>query len=307
MAIRRLRAIHFPMSEANPTWSVKDRNCIVTGATSGIGEATARGLLNAGASVTMVVRSAEKAQRTATSLRNETGNPAIDFVLCDFASFASIRTAAAEILERMQRIDVLINNAGVVNLERELTQDGLEAVYGVNHLGYFLFTNLLLARIRESAPARIINVASHAHKFAKIDFDDLEGERNWGSMSAYGQSKGCNILFTRELARRLEGSGVTANSLHPGGVSTGLGANNQGLFSQLIHPIAMFFMKSPDKGARTSIHLATSAEVTDVSGRYFANCREVSSTGQTRDMELAARLWEISARQCGLGAEAQAG
>lgn len=295
------------MDETSPAWSVKDKHCIVTGATSGIGEATARGLLKSGASVTMVVRSREKAERTSEALRRDTGNPAVDFVLCDFASLASIRAAAAEILERMPRIDVLINNAGIVNLERELTLDGIEAVYGVNHLGYFLFTNLLLARVRESAPARIINVSSHAHKFAKVDLDDLEGKESWGSMSAYGRSKGCNILFTRELARRLEGSGVTANSLHPGGVSTGLGANNQGLFTRLIHPVAMLFMKSPDKGARTSVYLATSPEVSDVSGRYFANCREVSSTSQTRDRELAARLWEISARQCGLETTAQAG
>ena len=295
------------MSENRESWDVKDKTCVISGATSGIGHATARGLLDAGAHVTMVVRSKDKAEAACTELATASGNPNIDFVICDFSSFASMRAAATELLARLPRIDILINNAGIVNLERELTHDGIEAVYGVNHLGYFLFTDLLLPRLRESAPARIVNVASHAHKFAKIEIDDLEGTQSWSSLAAYGRSKGCNILFTRELARRLEGSGITVNALHPGGVSTGLGANNQGWFARIIHPVAMLFMKSPEKGARTSIFLATSDAVSGVSGGYFANCREASSTPQTQDMALAQRLWEISEGQCGLASAAGAG
>ncbi|MFP6664699.1 MAG: SDR family oxidoreductase [Deltaproteobacteria bacterium] len=285
-------------------WDVRGKRCLVTGGTSGIGEATAAGLLRAGAEVTLVVRSRVKAEATRESLQKKTGNAAIEIVLCDFASFASIRRATAEILDRYPRIDVLVNNAGIVNLKREETRDGIEATFGVNHLGYFLFTRQLLERLRESAPSRIVNVASHAHKFSKIDFDDLQAEKNWGSMAAYGRSKGCNILFTRELARLLDGSGVTANALHPGGVSTGLGSNNQGLLASLIQPIAMLFMKSAAKGARTSIYLATSDEVSGKSGGYFANCREASSSPQTQDDALARRLWAISEELCALEATA---
>jgi len=279
-------------------WDVRGKRCLVTGATSGIGEATAAGLLRAGAEVTLVVRSRLKAEVTRERLQQTTGNSAIEIVLCDFASFASIRAAAAEVLERYPRIHVLVNNAGIVNLHREETQDGIEATFGVNHLGYFLFTRELLARLRESAPSRIVNVASHAHKLTKINFDDLQAEKSWGSMTAYGRSKGCNILFTRELARLLDGSGVTANALHPGGVGTGLGSNNSGAFIGVVRSLAMAFMKSAAKGARTSIYLATSDEVSGTSGRYFANCRETGIGKQTRDAELARRLWTISENLC---------
>lgn len=289
------------------TWNVRGKRCVVTGATSGIGEATARGLLEADAAVTLIARSETRANQTISRLKEETGRKEIDFILADFASFESIRQGAAEVLERYPAIDVLVNNAGIVNLQREETADGIEATFGVNHLGYFLFTQLLLPRLIASAPARIVNVASHAHKFSSIDFSDLQAKKKYGSMTAYGRSKGCNILFTNELARRLEGTGVTANSLHPGGVNTGLGSNNPGRLVRLLRPLAMVFMKTPASGARTSLYLATSNDVAGLSGRYFANCKETGSSQQTRDPDLASRLWGISEELCGEAAQPLSG
>ena len=214
-------------------------------------------------------------------------------LLCDFASQRSIRAAAEEVLARFPAIHVLVNNAGVVNLKRQVTEDGLEATFAVNHLGYFLFTTLLMDRIITSAPTRIVSVASDAHKFGAVDFDDLQSEKRFGAMRVYGQSKGCNILFTVELAKRLEGTGVTANAVHPGAVNTGLGANSGPLMAML-QKVAMVFMKSPAAGADTSVYLAASPEVEGMSGGYFFKRKPRTSTVQTRDPELAKRLWTIS-------------
>ena len=281
-------------------WNVKGKRCLVTGATSGIGEATALGLARAGANVTLVARNATKAAATRARLAEVAPDSPADIVLCDFASFASIRAAAEEILAAYPRIDCLVNNAGVFILEREETTDGIESTFAVNHLGYFLFTRLLLQRLLTSAPARIVNVASHAHKFVSLDLDNLEPRENYSGMAAYGISKACNILFTGELARRIDGTGVTANSLHPGGVSTGLGSNNTGWLSSLIRPIAMLVMKTPDKGAHTSLHLAMSDSLSQTSGLYFANRRVSQPKAFARDPETAQRLWKISEQLCGL-------
>ena len=281
-------------------WKIAGKRCLVTGATSGIGEATALGLAKAGARVTLVARNAAKAEETRQRLAAEAPESPADIVLCDFSSFASIRAAAEEILERHARIDCLVNNAGVFMLDRQETQDGIEATFGVNHLGYFLFTRLLLPRLLESSPARIVNVASHAHKFVSFDVENLQPTENFSGITAYGVSKACNILFTGELARRLEGTGVTANSLHPGGVSTGLGSNNSGWLANLIQPLAMMVLKTPAKGARTSLHLAMEDSVSQKSGLYFANRRISQPRAFATDPATAQRLWEVSEKLCGL-------
>jgi retinol dehydrogenase 12 len=202
------------------------KTCIVTGASAGIGQAIAQGLAARGAHVILVCRSRARAEATQHAMRTATGNSAIDIALADLSSQADIRRLAQELLRRYPRIHALINNAGVVNTKRTVTVDGLETVFAVNHLAYFLLTQLLLPRLVESAPARIVNVASDAHHWDTLDFADLQNHRRYRGLKVYGQSKLCNLLFTRELARRIAGTGVTVNSLHPGGVATGLGWNN---------------------------------------------------------------------------------
>jgi NAD(P)-dependent dehydrogenase (short-subunit alcohol dehydrogenase family) len=198
-------------------------------------------------------------------------------------------------------LHLLINNAGLGNTKRIVTEDGIEMVFAVNHLAYFLLTMLLLDRIKQSAPARIVNVASEAHRFGTINFDDLGGERSYKTFGAYGQSKLANILFSYELARRLAGSGVTVNCLHPGGIASGLWTNN-GRLAQFIMKAGRPFLKTPEQGAQTTIHLASSAKVEGVSGKYYANCREKTSNKESYDLNVARRLWDISERMTGVGA-----
>jgi len=279
-------------------WSLDGRRCIVTGATSGIGRATAVGLARAGARVAIVCRDPVRGAETVAEIHERTGNDAVEVFRADLASQGSIRQVAREILTRCPRIDVLVNNAGVVEWRRRETVDGIESMWAVNHLAYFQLTNLLLDRIRESAPARIVNVASGAHQcVSHLDPDDPApaGERlRW--WQAYGRSKLGNLLFTRELARRLEGSGVTANALHPGAVSTRLGTQNGWWAQALVAPLGLFF-RTPEKGAETSLHLARASEVGGVSGRYFADCRETTPSRLAQDDALVAQLWDTSARQ----------
>jgi NAD(P)-dependent dehydrogenase (short-subunit alcohol dehydrogenase family) len=221
-------------------------------------------------------------------------------VLADLASLAEVRRAAAEILASCPRIDVLVNNAGIVNLRRERSADGLEATFAVNHLAPFLLTNLLLDRLRESAPARIVNVASEAHRVGRVDLDDLQHERRrYGWMKVYGASKLANLFFTYDLARRLEGTGVTANCLHPGAVYTGLARNN-GRLASFVYTLGRFVMKSPERGAETSIHLACAPELERVTGSYFENRKPRRSSAASQDPELARGLWEASERLTGL-------
>ena len=278
---------------AGAAWNVRDKLCIVSGATNGIGKQTALALASQGARVVVVARSRAKGDATVSQISEATSDGKVELLLCDFASQRSIRAAAEEVLARFPAIHVLVNNAGVMNLRREVTEDGLEATFAVNHLGYFLFTTLLTDRIIASAPARIVSVASDAHKFGAVDFDDLQSEKRFGAMRVYGQSKGCNLLFNVELAKRLEGTGVTANAVHPGAVSTGLGANSGPLMA-MIQKVAMVFMKSSAAGADTSVYLAASPEVEGVSGGYFFKRKPRTSTAQTRDPALAKRLWTLS-------------
>jgi NAD(P)-dependent dehydrogenase (short-subunit alcohol dehydrogenase family) len=277
------------MAEAN----LEGRTCLVTGATSGIGEETAVGLARCGARVILVARNRERGEASVARVKTKTGNTAVELLLADLASQEEIRELAGQVLERCPALHVLVNNAAVVHLSRETTVDGYETTFAVNHLAYFLLTRLLLDRLVESRPARIVNVASGGHKYGELDFDDLQSERTYSWMRVYGTSKLANILFTYELARRLEGTGVTANCLHPGAVSTGLGMNN-GRLGRIVIPLLRPFFLTPEAGARTSIYLTSSDEVKNVSGKYFLKCRPKASSPDSYDEALARRLWEKS-------------
>ncbi len=275
---------------ANDKIDMSGKVCVVTGANSGIGKETAEGLARMGATVVMVCRDRERGQAALEEIKSKSGNRSVELMICDFASQAQIRKLAEEFKQKHNRLDVLINNAGLVLTRRAVTEDGLESTFAVNHLGYFLLTNLLLDVIKQSAPARIVNVALTAHRSATIDFNDLQGERSYSTMRAYGQSKLANILFTYELARRLEGSGVTANCLHPGIIGTNIFRAAPGILSAA----AKLIFKSPKKGAETSLYLAASPEVAQVTGKYFDDKKVVSSSPESYDKAVAERLWQVS-------------
>jgi len=279
------------------------RTCLITGATSGIGRAAALALAGLGASLVLVGRSRERGERVVAEIERATGNHDVALLLADLSSQADVRQLAKEFLAAGRPLHVLLNNAGVVNLRRETSVDGVETTFAVNHLAYFLLTLLLLPRLKESAPARIVNVASDAHAQAggRLDFEDLESRKRYSMMRVYGKSKLANILFTRELARRLEGTGVTANCLHPGFVGSNFAKNNgaiAGLAMTLLRP----FARTPEKGAETAVYLASSPEVAGVSGKYFVDCRPRQPKDFARNDDDARRLWEVSERLCGLTA-----
>jgi NAD(P)-dependent dehydrogenase (short-subunit alcohol dehydrogenase family) len=270
--------------------------CLVTGATLGIGKETALGLARKGAHVVIVGRDEARTRETAAWVAKESGNAQVDFLVADLSSQAEVRRVAAAFVGIYPRLDVLINNAGAIFMKRELTVDGVERTWALNHLAEFLLTQLLLDKLAASAPARIVNVSSDAHTAGAIAFDNLQGERKYGGMRAYAQSKLANILFTFALARRLAGKGVTANCLHPGVVSTGFGHNTPGLVNTVLN-LARPFLLTAEKGAATSIYLASSPEVANVSGKYFVRCRPTASSKQSTDVALQERLWELSERQ----------
>jgi NAD(P)-dependent dehydrogenase (short-subunit alcohol dehydrogenase family) len=273
--------------------------CLITGATSGIGLVAARELVRRGARVVLVGRSPARAEAAVSLVRSATGNPDVEFLLADLSSQQQVRELARQFRAKYPRLDVLVNNAGGIWMRRELTVDGIERTFAVNHLAYFLLTNLLLDTLTPSAPARIVNVSSRAHWRATLDFDDLMGERGYGGWKQYCRSKLMNLLFTYELARRLEGTGVTVNALHPGWVATGFAANN-GWKGHLIRLAARLFALTPEQGARTLVYLASSPEVAGVSGRYFARERAVPSSPASHDQAAARRLWDLSAAMTGL-------
>ena len=278
----------------------KQRTFVVTGATSGIGRATALGLAKLGTRLILVGRDATRGAETLAEIERATGRTDLELVLGDFARREELRRVADELLARTDAIHLLVNNAGVTMLSRTTTPDGLETTFAVNHLGYFVLTGLLLPRRLAAAPdARIVNVASDAHRWGVLDFDDLQNERAYKWMRVYGQSKTANILFTRELARRLAGRGVTVNAVHPGAVSTRLG-RGQGAFADALQRVIGVFMKSPEQGAATSLHVATAPELAEVTGRYFANRREKQPEPHATDEAAARRLWEVSEQLTGL-------
>jgi NAD(P)-dependent dehydrogenase (short-subunit alcohol dehydrogenase family) len=275
------------------------KTVLVTGASSGIGRATALGLADEGARLLLVGRTPERCEETLASIRRRTGRDDAVMLRADLSSQKEVRRLAEEVLALAERLHVLVNNAGVTLLRRETTEDGLEATFATNHLAYFLLTGLLLPRLRASAPARIVNVASEAHRFAPIDWDDLQSERRYRGLRVYGRSKTANILFTQELARRIAGSGVTANSLHPGGIRSNLG-RSEGRIAEAVRRLVGLFLKPPEEGARTSLYLASAPEVEGRSGGYFVDCRERAPAAHASDPELARRLWEKSEELTGL-------
>jgi NAD(P)-dependent dehydrogenase (short-subunit alcohol dehydrogenase family) len=272
---------------------MRDKVCLVTGATSGIGLVAARELARQGARVVIVGRHQARCDATVQQIQSQTGSRQVEVLLADLSSQRQVRELARQFRERHPRLDVLVNNAGGIWLQRELTVDGLEMTFAVNHLAYFLLTQLLLDTLKASAPARIVNVSSDAHRKATMDFEDLQGERRYSGWRAYCQSKLANLLFTYELARHLGGTGVTANALHPGWVATGFAANN-GWRGRVWQRVARWFALSSEKGARTIVYLATSPDVADISGRYFVRERAVPSSAASYDEASARRLWQVS-------------
>ncbi|MGB3683419.1 MAG: SDR family oxidoreductase [Rubrobacteraceae bacterium] len=283
--------------------SLEGKICMVTGATSGLGEVTARELAKRGATMVLVGRDRDKTEAVAQSIAADSGNGNVEWLLADLSSQEEIRRLAGEFRSEHETLDVLVNNAGAFFTEYGETVDGVERTFAVNHLNYFLLTNLLLGPLKAAAPSRVVNVASGAHKGAGINLEDPSLEGNYSGWRAYGQSKLANIMFTYELARRLEGTGVTANALHPGAVATNIGSNNKVWYARPVLALFRRFSTPPEKGARTSIYLASSPEVEGVSGGYFAEERPASSSEASRDAVAARKLWELSETLTGLSRE----
>jgi len=284
--------------------SMAGKTVRITGGTGGIGMATAIGLASMGARVGITGRDRARAEAAAASIVRESGNPAVDVFVADLSSQAEVRRLAAEVRVAYPRLDVLINNVGGFWAHRHVTADGLEHTFALNHLAPFLLTDLLLERLSASAPSRIVTVSSGAQSMGKIDFDDLMGERTYSGQRAYNQSKLANVMFTYELSRRLQGIGVTATVLHPGVTSTGFGGEDMthgwGPLIAVLRP----FMRSPRRGAETSVYLASSADVEGVSGRYFADRKTRDSNKGSYDTATTARLWRLSAELVGLPLDA---
>lgn len=277
------------------------KTILITGASGGIGLEAAIALAQGGARVALVGRDAGRTDAAVAQVKRRSGSTQVESLLCDFSSQGSIRKLAAEVRARYPRLDVLINNAGGGNRTRTITGDGIEATFAVNHLGYFLLTNLLLDLLISSAPARIVNVSSVGHYRGTIDFDDLGFARDYSMVKAYSRSKLGNVLFTRLLARKLQGKGVTVNTLHPGAVATNIWSSAPGWAKPLL-AVFKLFMLSPAAGARTIVYLASSPEVGEQTGLYFEKNRPKAPARLARDDALAERLWAESARLVNLPA-----
>lgn len=276
------------------------RTVLVTGASGGIGKATAVGLARMGAHVAVTGRDQGRVEAAVQEIR-KAGGGQVDGFTADLSAQAEVRRLAGEVLAALPGIDVLVNNVGGSWDTRHVTADGLEHTFALNHLAPFLLTNLLLDRLLAGAPARVVTVASNAQALGRIDFDDLQGEHGYSGARAYNQSKLANVLFSYELARKLKGSLVTANTLHPGVVNTRFGAEDPGTIQRIFVPFMRPLMKSPDRGAATSIHVASAPELEQVTGCYFANGKARRSAPRSYDEAAAARLWEVSAALVGLG------
>jgi len=272
------------------TTHMKDKICIVTGGNSGIGKATVAGLAQRGATVVIACRDVDRGKAALEEVAAKTGSSDLHVMRLDLASLESVRAFAAAFTATFSRLDVLVANAGVMTAKRQLTTDGLEMNFGVNHVGHFLLTQLLLPLLQTSAPSRIVVVSSNMHPSGKLDFDDLAMEKSWSG--SYPRSKLANMLFVRALAKRLAGTRVVVNALHPGVIATELARD----YAAPIRLMAKWFFKSPEHGARTSLYLATSPEAADVSGRYFVNAKQKQPGAAALDDALAERLWAETER-----------
>ena len=273
------------------------KTAIVTGANSGMGMATAAALADEGARVILLCRS-EKRGREALARLQERKDRRLELMLCDLGDFASIRSFAAQVREKYKRIDILVNNAGFISLDRQETKEGLERQFGVNHVGHFLLTTELLDLMGEGS--RIVVVASGAHKVGRIHFDDLNLTKGYHVVKAYSQSKLANVLFTRELAKRVKDRGITVNCCHPGAVATNMGVDRETGFGKTITGMLRPFFQTPEEGARTAVFLATDASVQDVTGEYFYRCKIAKSSKRSKDPELAKKLYAYSEQLVGI-------
>ncbi len=278
--------------------TMRGRVCLVTGASNGIGKAAAISLAKKGASLVLLCRDRDLGENAMAEISLRSGNEDIDLLLADLGSLRHVREVAGTFLESGRPLHVLVNNAGAIHMDRGLTEDDIETTFAVNHLGHFLLTNMLLDRMRESAPARIVNVSSEAHKIGygdgRMAFDDLMGERQYSGWKAYGQAKLANILFTRELARRLNPAEVTANALHPGVVASRFGRNNRKGWMPYLQALYRPFCRSNEKGADTAVWLAATPEIEGVTGKYFKDRKIRTLAPQALNDDDAARLWRVS-------------
>jgi NAD(P)-dependent dehydrogenase (short-subunit alcohol dehydrogenase family) len=287
------------------TTDMAGKTVLITGANQGIGKATAAALGKRGAKLVLVCRSAEKGRSAVSDLEKE-GARGTDLLVGDMGSQADVRRVAGEFLAKYPRLDVLLNNAGVLVTSRRTTVDGLEETFAINHLGYFLLTNLLLDVLKGTPSARVVSVSSEAHRGANMRWDDLQfAKGSYSAIGAYGQSKLANILFTRELARRLAGTGVTANCLHPGVIASGFGRTYGG-GAKVLFTLLSPFLATPEKGARTSVYLASSPDVAGVTGKYFDACKERQPNAAAQEAGAPERLWAISEEMTSASARATA-
>ena len=273
--------------------TMQGKVCLVTGATSGIGQEAAKELAQRGATVIVVGRNADKCAKTATQIRQQTGNAQVESMVADLSSLKDVRALAQQFKSKYSRLDVLMNNAGAIYLSRQASVDGFELTFALNHLTYFLLTNLLLDTLIASAPSRIINISSAMHYNAQLDFDDLQNARKYDGMKVYGQSKLANVLFTYELARRLEGKRVTANAVHPGMVATNFAANN-GALGKIVRPLMNLGSISIARGAATMVYLAVSSDVDGMTGKYWVEKKERHSSLGSYDEAVQKKLWQVS-------------
>jgi NAD(P)-dependent dehydrogenase (short-subunit alcohol dehydrogenase family) len=280
---------------------MQDQNILITGATAGIGLETAKSLAKKGANIYIVARTIEKAKIAVEEIKEQSGNNSIHFFVADLSSQKDVRKLAAEIKAKLNTLDVLINNAGATFQHFQLSEDNIEMSFATNHLSYFLLTNLLLDLIKKSSPSRIVIVGSDSHYRGTIDFNDLNMTRNYNGLKAYERSKLGNVLFTMELAERLKGSGVTINALHPGRVKTDIGSKNSGLLYKIGWTFFKIFSSiSIEKGAETSIYLASSEEVKDISGKYFAESKQKWHSRYSQTVGMKEKLWEESLKLTGI-------
>jgi len=276
-----------------------NRVCVVTGASSGIGKETAKKLAELGATVVIVCRNQKRGEKAMSEIIGAGADAPAELLVADFTSLDAVRAGAKEFLEKHDSLHVLVNNAGGVHVTRSVTADGFETTFQVDYLSHFLLTNLLLGLLKKSAPSRIINVSSASHYRGHLDFDDLQMKKGYGVMKAYSQAKLAQVLFTYELSRRLEGTGVTVNCLHPGTVATNIWKGSMGPISFLGN-ISKPFLISPEEGAETPVYLASSPEVEGVTGKYYDHRREKQSSDESYDLLVAKRLWDESEKMTGL-------